>query len=73
MPNTTYWMIHIFGDSTMIKSFASSFQILRSKAITMDQLGQPEKCLIAGSSPLFSKMPINSSLPANDVKEQGWP
>ncbi|RDY03664.1 Retrovirus-related Pol polyprotein from transposon 17.6, partial [Mucuna pruriens] len=30
MPNTTYGMIHIFGDSTIIKSFIGAFRISRS-------------------------------------------
>ncbi|RDX77415.1 Retrovirus-related Pol polyprotein, partial [Mucuna pruriens] len=37
----------------------------------MDQLGQPEKCLIVGSiGPPISKTPINSSSPANNAKMQ---
>ncbi|RDY05762.1 hypothetical protein CR513_10358, partial [Mucuna pruriens] len=58
MPNITYGMILIFGDSAMIKLYASASQTPRSsrssnfimqhlEAGIMDQLGQPEKFLIA--------------------------
>ncbi|RDX75734.1 Retrovirus-related Pol polyprotein, partial [Mucuna pruriens] len=82
MPNTIYGMILTFGESTMIKSFTGAFWTLRSilssnfvtqhlEAATMDQLGQPEKCLIPGFiGPPFSKMFINSSPPANNAKRQ---
>ncbi|RDY03052.1 Retrovirus-related Pol polyprotein from transposon 17.6, partial [Mucuna pruriens] len=79
--NTTYGMIRTFGDSTAIKSFAgafwisscsysSTFFIQHPEATTMDQLRQLEKCLTVGFTGLpFSKTPINSSPPVNNVKE----
>ncbi|RDX90199.1 Retrovirus-related Pol polyprotein, partial [Mucuna pruriens] len=78
-PNTTYGMIHIFEDSAIINSFIGAFRTLRSirssnfvtqhlQAATMDQLGQPRKCLIVGfiGSP-FSEALINLS-PSCSVK-----
>ncbi|RDX85031.1 hypothetical protein CR513_33830, partial [Mucuna pruriens] len=67
MLNITYGMIHTFTDFIMIKSFVGAFWILRSsrsftfaiqhpEAVTIDQLGQPKKCLIVGSTgPPFSE------------------
>ncbi|RDX89307.1 hypothetical protein CR513_28984, partial [Mucuna pruriens] len=85
MLNSTYGMIHTFRDSTMIKSFAgalwipissrsSTFATPHLEAVTMDQLGQPRKFLIAGSTgPPFLEMLVNSSPLANNVREQEWP
>ncbi|RDX79741.1 hypothetical protein CR513_39800, partial [Mucuna pruriens] len=47
---------------------SSNFVIQHLEATTMDQLGQPRKCLIAGStSPPFLETLINSSAPVNGV------
>ncbi|RDX82143.1 hypothetical protein CR513_37109, partial [Mucuna pruriens] len=84
MLNTTYGMIHTFGDFVVIKSFvgafwipsssrSSTFAIQHPKVATMDQLGQPRKCLTVGSTGLpFSKTPINSSSPMNNVRKKEW-
>ncbi|RDX86137.1 Retrovirus-related Pol polyprotein from transposon 17.6, partial [Mucuna pruriens] len=61
MPSIIYGMILTFRDIVMIKSFISASQILRSsrssnfamqhlEAAIIKQLGQPEKCLIVGST-----------------------
>ncbi|RDY08110.1 hypothetical protein CR513_07710, partial [Mucuna pruriens] len=49
-------------------------QFIHLEGAIMDQLEQPEKCLIAGSiSPPFFEMLINSSPPTNNAKKQEWP
>ncbi|RDX78282.1 hypothetical protein CR513_41453, partial [Mucuna pruriens] len=71
MLNTTYGMIHTFGDFVEIKSFAVSPPLLSFsiRRATMDQLGQPRKCLTMGSTSLpFSETPINLSPPTNNVE-----
>ncbi|RDX96194.1 hypothetical protein CR513_21183, partial [Mucuna pruriens] len=82
MPSITYGMILIFGDSTMIKSYASASRTLKSsqssnfimqhlEVAIMDQLGQPEKCLTVGSiGPPFSETPTNSSPPTTNARKQ---
>ncbi|RDX77050.1 hypothetical protein CR513_42884, partial [Mucuna pruriens] len=85
MLNTTYGMIHTFGDSVVIKSFTDAFQIPRFnrsstfvlphlETATTDQLRWPGKCLTMGStSPPIFKTPINLTPSMNNVREQGWP
>ncbi|RDX87015.1 hypothetical protein CR513_31571, partial [Mucuna pruriens] len=81
MPSITYGMTLTFGDYVMIKSYAgasrtsrssrsSNFSMQHLEVAIMDQLGQPEKCLIMSSiGPPFSEMPINSSPPVNSAKK----
>ncbi|RDX94504.1 hypothetical protein CR513_23103, partial [Mucuna pruriens] len=84
MLNITYGMIRIFGDSTVTKSFAGAFRILRSspssisviqhpEVVIMDQVGQPKEYSTVGSIGLpFSKMLTNLCRPANNVSKQEW-
>ncbi|RDX61274.1 hypothetical protein CR513_60515, partial [Mucuna pruriens] len=68
------YLWRLYNDQTLRSSRSSTFSIEHLEAVTMDQLGQHRKCLIASSTgPPFSETLINSSPLANDVREQGWP
>ncbi|RDY13838.1 hypothetical protein CR513_01188, partial [Mucuna pruriens] len=63
MPNTTYGMILIFGDSTMTK---------RPLWIKLDISESPRLC-VGFIGPPFFETPMNLFRLVNNVKEQDWP